>query len=68
MARVDALRPPAGTASNVVVVSSGVSSFASDVGSVPGAEGVSADHQCIVWCNQVVRATAEGFLDVAAAT
>jgi hypothetical protein len=45
----------------------GVSSFAVKVGSIPGAEDVSADHQCIAWCNQVVVAAAEGFLDVAAA-
>lgn len=44
-----------------------VSSIAVDVGSIPGAEGVSTDHQCIVWCNQVVKAGAEGLLDVAEA-
>ena len=37
--------------------------FAEDV---PGAPpGLSADHQCILWCNQIVRAVATGVLDVA---
>ena len=37
--------------------------FAEDV---PGAPpGLSADHQCILWCNQIVRAVAAGVLDVA---
>ncbi len=29
---------------------------------VPGAEGVSADHQCIAWCNQLVRAAVEALV------
>ena len=39
-----------------------------DVRELRGANGtLSADHQCIVWCNQVVRAMSEAMLRVAAA-
>ena len=37
-----------------------------DVRELRGANGtLSADHQCIVWCNQVVRAMSEAMLRVA---
>ena len=39
--------------------------FAVDVGDVPGAAGVSADHQCVLWCNQVIKAVANAVLDAA---
>ena len=34
-------------------------------GSIPGATGVSADHRCVVWCQQIVVPIAETLLDVA---
>ena len=36
-------------------------------GSIPGATGVSADHRCVVWCQQIVVPIAEALLDVASA-
>ena len=39
--------------------------FAVDAGDVPGAFGVSADHQCVLWCNQVIKAVANAVLDAA---
>ena len=36
-------------------------------GSIPGATGVSADHRCVVWCQQIVVPIAETLLDVASA-
>ena len=52
MANVEGLAPPD-------------ASLSVGVGDVPGARGVSADHQCIAWCNQLVRAAANALLDVA---
>lgn len=34
-------------------------------GSIPGSTGVSADHRCVVWCQQIVVPIAETLLDVA---
>jgi hypothetical protein len=39
--------------------------FAVDAGDVPGAFGVSADHQCVLWCNQIIKAVANAVLDAA---
>ena len=52
MADVEGLAPPD-------------ASLSVGVGDVPGARGVSADHQCIAWCNQLVRAAANALLDIA---
>ena len=37
--------------------------FEVDAGDVPTARGVSADHQCVVWCNQVIKAVANALID-----
>ena len=39
--------------------------FEVDAGDVPTARGVSADHQCVVWCNQVIKAVANALIDAA---
>ena len=39
--------------------------FEVDAGDVPSARGVSADHQCVVWCNQVIKAVANALIDAA---
>ena len=52
MARVDGLAPPR-------------AALTVGVEDVPGANDVSADHQSIAWCNQLVRVLADALLDVA---